>query len=273
MNHSIIHTLLLAVLLALGAASAAAQDKPQIINVPLSRPGEPISLEVEVLSARIEIIGETRDDAQFEITVNDVSRKIVTPSGTKDLKGGNFAFEIEEEDNEISFESEWRSDKVFITARIPQRANLYLSTTNDGEIIVTNITGSLELENPDGPITATRISGSVIAQSVSDDVEIALTSIAADSAMSLESVSGNLSIALPPDVGAQFHLDSSQGEIISDFEVEVQPSKAVIERSDRGDGVSVRVENTIIANVNGGGPVIRLKTLSGDINIRKGATR
>jgi hypothetical protein len=33
--------------------------------------------------------------------------------------------------------------------------------------------------------------------------------------------------------------------------------------------VSVRLENTIVANVNGGGPVIRLKTLSGDINIRK----
>jgi hypothetical protein len=54
---------------------------------------------------------------------------------------------------------------------------------------------------------------------------------------------------------------------------DVQPSKAVVERSDRVDGVSVRGENTIIANVNGGGPVIRLKTLSGDSNIRKGVTR
>jgi DUF4097 and DUF4098 domain-containing protein YvlB len=131
------------------------------------------------------------------------------------------------------------------------------------------VTGSLELENTNGPITATRINGAVIAQSVSDDIDIAFTSIAADSAMSLESVSGTLSITLPANAGAQLHLDSSQGEIISDFEVDVQPSKPVVKRDDRGDGVSVRLENTIVANVNGGGPVIRLKTLSGDINIRK----
>jgi hypothetical protein len=29
----------------------------------------------------------------------------------------------------------------------------------------------------------------------------------------------------------------------------------------------VRVENTIVARVNGGGPVIRLETLNGDISI------
>jgi hypothetical protein len=260
---------LFALFLALGAATAAAQDSPQVIQVPLSRPGEPIVLGIGILSARIEVIGENREDAQFEISVSGSGRKIVTPSGTKSLTGGSFAFEIEEEDNEISLDSDWRSDKVFVTARIPQRADLYLSTTNDGEIIVTNVTGSLELENTNGPITATRINGAVIAQSVSDDIDIAFTSIAADSAMSLESVSGTLSITLPANAGAQLHLDSSQGEIISDFEVDVQPSKPVVKRDDRGDGVSVRLENTIVANVNGGGPVIRLKTLSGDINIRK----
>ena len=261
--------LIAGLLLTLGAASAAAQGSPQVINIPLSRPGEPIALEIDVMSARIEVIGEDRDDAVFEITAADTGRKIVTPSGTKTLQGGSFAFEIEEKDNEISFESDWRVDRAQITARVPRRADLYLSTVNDGEIIVRNITGTLELENTNGPITASGISGSVIAESVSDDIDIGFNAVAADSAMSMESVSGNLTVRMPASTGAQFYLDSAQGEILSDFEVEVLPTKPVVERDDRKSGVSVRVENTIVANVNGGGPVIRMKTLSGDISLRK----
>ncbi len=268
MNHSIFR-IFFGLLLVFGAAAAAAQGSPQVINIPLSRPGEPIALEIGILSARIEVIGEDRQDAQFEISASDTGRKIVTPSGTKSLKGGSFAFEIEEDDNEISVDTDWRANKVFLTARIPQRADLYLSTTNDGEIIVSNVTGSLELGNTNGPITATGISGAVIAESVSDDIDIGFRAVAPDSAMSMESVNGNLTVRLPANAGAQLYLDSSQGEILSDFEVEVQPSKPVIERDDHKSGVSVRVENTIVANVNGGGPVIRLKTLNGDINIRK----
>ena len=35
-------------------------------------------------------------------------------------------------------------------------------------------------------------------------------------------------------------------------------------------GVSVRMEDVIVATVNGGGPVIRVKTLNGTIKIAKG---
>jgi hypothetical protein len=85
----------------------------------------------------------------------------------------------------------------------------------------------------------------------------------------MTSVGGNLIVRMPGNAGAELHLDSTQGEIVSDFEVEVLPSKPIVERDDRGDGTSVRVENTIVARVNGGGPVIRLETLNGDISILK----
>ena len=59
------------------------------------------------------------------------------------------------------------------------------------------------------------------------------------------------------------------GEIYSDFEVEVQPSQPIVERIEDEGGIEVRIESVIIANINGGGPVIRLKTLHGDIQISK----
>jgi len=76
---------------------------------------------------------------------------------------------------------------------------------------------------------------------------------------------------LPTNAKVQLHLDNAGGEIFSDFEVEVKPSKPVIERSSDRGGVSVRVESIIIADINGGGSVIKLKTLNGDIKISKTA--
>lgn len=255
--------------LSLGAMPSAAQTEPQIINIPLSSPGEPLTLEIDIMSARIEVIGEDREDAEFAITIEQGSRTIITPSGTQTLAGGAYSLEVDEKDNHISVDTDYRSNKVNIVARIPRRADLELATLNDGEIVVSNISGSLQLENINGPITATGISGSVIAETLNDNIAISFVSLDSSSAMALSSMNGDLNLGLPAGAGVQLHIDSAEGEIISDFEVEVQPTKPVIERTNDRGGVEVRVESVIVANVNGGGPVIKLKTLNGNIQISK----
>ena len=259
----------LALALLIGFTPAQAQSDAQIINISLSRPGEPMSMDIGIMSARIEVIGENRDDAVFEVTIQEGERKIVTPSGTKSLTSAGYAIEIDERDNHISLDTDWRNNKVSIIARIPQNADLELSTVDDGEIIVTNITGDLELGNVNGPITATGISGSIIAESVSDAIDLTFVAIDDVNASSLETVNGQLTVRLPANAGAQIHLDTSQGEIISDFEVDVQPSTPTVTRNDDNDGSEVRIESVIIANINGGGPIIRMNSLNGDIHILK----
>ncbi len=259
----------LVLLLMLGATKVSGQEQPQLINIPLSRPGEPITLDISLLSARIEVIGEDREDAEFAVSVEMGSQKIITPSGTKELTGSAYSLEVDEEDNYITVDTDWRASKIAIVARIPRRADLELSTTNDGEILVSNVTGNMQLENTNGPITATNISGSVIAETVNDSIDLSFASIEGSNAMSLSSINGDLTFGIPASAGAQLHIDSAEGEIYSDFEVEVQPTKPVVERRKQRGGVEVRVESVIVVDVNGGGTVVKLKTLNGDIQIRK----
>ena len=258
-----------ALTLFLGLAPALAQSDAQLISIPLSRPGEPIELEIGIMSARIEVIGEDREDALFEVTIAEGQRKIVTPSGTQTLTNSGYALEVDEHDNRISFDTDWRRNKVSVIARIPQRADLELSTIEDGEIIVTNISGNLELSNVNGPITASGISGSIIAESVNESIDLSFVTIDDANASSLETVNGELTVRLPANLGAQIHLDTSQGEIFSDFEVEVLTSEPTVIRNNDGNGSEVKIESVIIANINGGGPIIRMNSLNGDINIRK----
>ena len=193
----------LALLLASFTTVAIAQTAPQVIDIPLSRPGEPVDIEISILSARIEVIGEDREDASFEVSVEEGTRKIVTPSGTKSLKTGAYSIEIEENDNRIDVDTDWRANKVNVVARVPRNANLELSTVNDGEIIVSNIIGKLVLQNVNGPITASNINGSVIAESVNENITVGFTGINTDAAMAFSSVNGDLNVGLPAGTGAE----------------------------------------------------------------------
>lgn len=259
----------IALLALAGSASTFAQDRPQVINIPLSRPGEPVELDIDIVTARIEVIGEDREDASFEVTVAGGKRKIITPSGALPIEGGSYSFDIDEEDNEISFDTDHRAERVNLVARIPKRANVTLSTVNDGEIIVSNITGNLELSNTNGPITASKISGTVIAESINADVDISFSKMDDVDASSFETINGNITVGLPSNAGAELHLDSARGEITSDFEVVVVPTDGTVTREEGQNGVEVRIEQNIVARINNGGPVLRFKTLHGDIHIRK----
>ncbi len=252
------------------ATPAPAQVQPETITIPLSRPGEPMSMEIDILSARIQVIGEERKDVSLQVTLSGGRRKIVMPSGAKMLSGGGSGLEISERDNQVSIDSDAPPSPITIVARVPRRASLNLSTTNDGEIVVRDIVGNLELENINGPITATNITGSVIAESVNNPITVGLAGVAAGGATSLSSLNGDITLTLPANAKAELHLDSAQGEIVSDFELDVKPSKPRIERTEGRSGVSVTMEDVIVATVNGGGPVIRVKTLNGSIKIGKG---
>lgn len=244
------------------------QGRSQVVNVPLSRPGEPIELEIDIPTARIEVIGEDRDDAVFEVSVAGGQRKIITPSGAQTIKASSYAFEIDEDDNEISFDSDWRAEKVTVLARVPKRATVSLSTVNDGEIIVSNIVGNLELSNVNGPITARNISGSVIAESINATIDVNFAKIDDVNASSFETINGDIEVGIPAGAGAQLHLDSGQGQITSDFEVEVVPTEGTVTHDEDGNGVAIRIENVIVVKINGGGPILRLKSLHGDMHIR-----
>src|SRR6187401_1128639 len=190
------------------AAAVPAQVQPETITIPLSRPGEPMSMSIDILSARMEIIGEERKDVALTVTLSGGRRKIVTPSGAKMLSGGGSGLEITERDNRVSIESDAPPSPITIVARVPRRAQLNLSTTNDGAITVRDIVGDLELENINGPITAANINGSVIAESVNNPIAVGLAGVAAGGATSLSSLNGDITLTLPASAKAELHLDS-----------------------------------------------------------------
>ncbi len=246
-----------------------AVDDGEVINIPLSRPGETAFLEIDILSAKIDITGEKRDDAEFIVSLHGSEKKIRTPSGIKTIAGGSFGLEIEEKNNRIEFDADWRSENIDIKGKVPSNTNIDISTINNSIISVQNIVGNLHLENTNGPISAHNISGTVIAEALNEDINVSFTEVSQEGVSSLSSLNGDITLTLSENASVDLYIDTFNGEIESEFEVALNSKKPKEERHQLRNGVSIKLENSIIAEINGGGPIIKLNTLNGDIIIKK----
>jgi DUF4097 and DUF4098 domain-containing protein YvlB len=84
-------------------------------------------------------------------------------------------------------------------------------------------------------------------------------------------MNGDIDVTLPPDVKANLKMKSEQGEIFSDFDINMtrQPAKAeAAEKTEQGK-YRITFDKSLYGVVNGGGQEIGFNTFSGDIYIRK----
>jgi hypothetical protein len=87
--------------------------------------------------------------------------------------------------------------------------------------------------------------------------------------MAFLSYNGDVDVTLPATTKANLKLRSDNGEIFTDFDVQVRPAAPQTTRGARG-GTRIEVNNAISGAINGGGPEFELRTYNGDIFVRRG---
>ena len=100
---------------------------------------------------------------------------------------------------------------------------------------------------------------------------VTFTSVTPDTPMSFSTLNGEIDVTLPTNINATIKMKTDNGEIYSDFEIELQAAggQEIVDES-RGDRNRIRIDKTITGNINGGGPEFQLTTFNGNIYIRKG---
>ena len=195
--------------------------------MPFSDPSRPGKIEVELLSGAITVRGENRRDVAIVMRQRPEKPSVQAPAppGLRRLQQVA-GFEVSEERNEIKIEGSSFRRSGALELRVPQRVNLELNTVNDGTITVENVEGEIEIENVNGPVVLTNVAGSVVANSVNGGVTAKLTRVMADKAMAFTSLNGPVDVTLPPTIKANLKLRSDQGEIFTDFDVQLRPAPA-----------------------------------------------
>lgn len=268
MNESVIRqcgVLLLAVMSCCTGSSYAANE-PESFAVNLSNPGEPAVFELQGF-LQITVVGEDRDDMEF--TVNAVEDEDEPGRGLTRI-GDTPGFIVEELNNVVKFEPNWGDGDYHVIARVPAETSLKLRTINSDDMRVSGVSGEHELSNVNANIYGDDISGSVSAETPNGEIRISLVEVTPDVPMAFSSVNGDVDITLPQNYQANARIDSGRGATYTDFEFEVEANPPTIETQQSGQGTRIEVKREIRGLLNGGGPLLQIKTFNGDVYLRQG---
>lgn len=248
------------------------------IPVPLTDPGRPVHLSVGLINGSIVVKGYSGKEVIVEATLQPGEDEEEQPknkkSGTmKLIPNTSTGLTVEEENNEVTVSTGMRSatHKTDLSIQVPTQCSMKLSTVNDGDIEVENVTGDLEMNNVNGSITLKRISGSAVAQTTNGEVLVTFASVNPGKAMSFSSFNGDVDVTFPASIKATVSLKSDQGEIYSDFDMQMQKDAMQVKKNEGSKGkFRVSMEKGMHGTINGGGQEIQFNNFNGNIYIRKG---
>ena len=256
------------------AGLAGAQQSDEQI-VPFSDPSRPGKVEAQLLHGSIVVRGENRRDVSVVMRggapVRERNDRPVPP-GMKRLNQ-TAGFEISEERNEIKIEaSSFRPTNASLEIRVPLRTNLELGSVNGQTITVENVEGEIEIESLNGSVTLTNVAGSVLANTQNGPITATLSRVMADKAMAFTSFNGKVDVTMPASIKANLKMRSDNGDIFTDFDVQLQQAPAAAGRGTRNNRgkFQIEVNRSVYGSVNGGGPEIELRSFNGTIYLRKG---
>jgi hypothetical protein len=267
--------------LASRAPRAGIVSQPQTsadqVTVPLSNPSNPALIDVSLVSGSITVRGSNRRDvlvtARPETDSDDSRRGRRYNADTEGLRRipQTAGFRITEDANRVKVSSDSPNRSITFEIEVPSRTNLKLSTVNGGEILVENVEGELSLSNTNGGITMNNVSGSVMAGTTNGNVRATMTRITAAKDMAFTSLNGTVDVTLPPATKANLRLRSDNGDVYSDFDVQLQPSAPTVQENRTTNGrYRISRNRAIIGAINGGGPEFELRTFNSNVYVRKG---
>ena len=192
-------------------------------------------------------------------------------AGMKRLSGSSSGLEVEEEGNVVTVSAQSWKAATDLVIQVPRTTSLEIRSSMDGAVVVEGVNGEIDINNINGPVTLSSVSGNTLVHTVNGDITVVLSRVAADKPLSFSTMNGDIDVTLPPDVKANLKMKSEQGEIFSDFDINMtrQPAKAeAAEKTEQGK-YRIAFDKSLYGVVNGGGQEIGFNTFSGDIYIRK----
>lgn len=212
------------------AGAAQAQSDPNRLTVPFSDPSRPGTVNVSLFNGGIKVRPSTGRDVIVTTSGGRVTNSSEPPSGKgaglrRLSQPGGISFT--EENNVMTISSNrLNGGGGDLDIQVPARTNLKLNTVNGDEIVVERIEGDIEVTAVNSSITLTDVAGAAVVHSTNGDVKVLLRQVTAQKPMSFTSFNGDVDVTLPPGVKANLKMRTDHGEVLTDFDVQIQPRPA-----------------------------------------------
>lgn len=183
----------------------------------------------------------------------------------------NLGVSVSEENGVVTISGVTRQIKDFkYTISIPQGIAVsidYNSPFAGSDISVDSYKGSLEIKTLNANVKLSKCTGPFTVNSLSGNVEVDFSTLNHDAPTSLASVSGIIDVSIPSDSKASLEISNITGNVYNNLNLE---SNSKEKGDERANGMeAIRSNSRSRYTMNGGGQKILLKSVSGNIYLRK----
>jgi DUF4097 and DUF4098 domain-containing protein YvlB len=276
-HSSFINLVAIFIACAVAAAMPAVAQSGDRVAVQLSDPARPAVVKASLIAGSINVKAYDGKEVVVEAHSRNRESGSSESGGMRRIPMTSTGLSVEEENNQVRVGTDSYQRPIDLTISVPTRSSLILRTVNDGNIVVNGVDGEIDVDDINGSVTLNNVSGNAIAHALNGRVLVTFNRVNPQKAMSFSSMNGDIDVTFPPDLKATLTLRSDQGEVYSDFDVQVQakaPQPTTEDTRSQGGKYRYKVDKTVRATVNGGGQEIQFKNFNGNIYIRKtGAPR
>ena len=258
--------LIFTLILTMTAFMVNAQNE-EMINIPLTSPGQPGTLEVRLHDGTATIEGYNGSEIVLKITSGKDKDKGSSKSGLRRIPNTSLDVSITEEDNHVNISGSHSKRSDFII-QVPKNFNLSIKTHHNGQIKISNINGEIEAKGHHGGIELNEISGSVIAETHHGRISATFDAVDSSKPMGFSTYHGDVDITFPASTKGSLKMKTTKGEILTDFDMSIEKPK--IERKSSGGRNEIKLSGWTQGNIGGGGEEYLFTTYHGSILIRKG---
>lgn len=248
-----------------------AQDREQL-SIPLSDPGKPYKLTVEMVTGSIKVIAYDGKDVIVETQANERSKQEeerYIKGGLKQISINNSNIVAREKNNIITIGTAVPYRNTILNIKIPKGStNIKLTTVNGSYINADGISGDIEVNNTNGAIKLYDVSGSVVANTVNGAVLVTFKSIDNKAAMAFTTLNGSINVTFPAGFKANIKARSDFGKVYSDFDIVGDKAPLATTKTKNGM-LQISANDWLYGKIGGGGPQILFKNLQGSIYIHK----
>ena len=236
------------------------------------------SLEIDNIWGSIEVVADTPD--KVDVTVQRTNRaeskeklekakKEVTLDVTQEEGAVKLyvdgPFRCQCDDCRHSRDDDGYSVKMDFQVHVPRDIDIKVKTVNEGRVKVRNTNGNFVVRNVNGDVEMDDVAGSGTARTVNGPVIVSFRQNPRENS-EFKTVNGNVELRFAHDLSADFRFKTFNGGIYSDFPVMALPVHAIQEERHGGKMV-YRADRYTGARVGSGGPEIQIENLNGDIRI------
>ncbi len=256
----------------------AQQPSGDRVNVAFSDPSKPGLVTAYVQDGSITIKGYSGKEVVVEAKLKDqpstASGRGTIPDKAKGMKritANLTGLVVEEENNEMKIYCTGHDHEVDLNIQVPFQTSLKVACYEGGPVLVEKVTGEIEATCSDGDLTLRNISGSAVANAYDGELVVSFDQIDSGKPMSFSAYDGDVDVTFPSTVKATVMIKASEGEIFSDFEIDLRtaPKQQVKDERKAGGGYRISFGEYVTGAINGGGPEFQFVTYDGNVYIRK----